>query len=294
MDLELEMKFGWLIVAAIGAIAQITSLPALAADFPPAPSSVKAPVVAPAYNWSGCYVGVNGGYGWNPVSRTYNDPNATQDPINGLGGLATILTPTSGNGGGGLGGIEAGCNWEGPQRLVYGIEGDFDFANIRLSQTTSGPNGVFYQTGTGQTFAPNSNYLKDQITQNWLSTIRGRIGYAVQDRLLLFATGGLAIGQVQNQGSVNLQGLDVWSGSSSTVHAGYTLGGGAEWAFVDHWTAKAEYLWYDLGNTSHPLSCVANGVACGGNMGYPTLGNVVSSVRGSILRVGLNYKFSGP
>jgi outer membrane immunogenic protein len=178
--------------------------------------------------------------------------------------LATIPTPASGNGGGGLGGIDAGCNWESPQRLVYGIEGDFDFAHISLNQTTSGPNGVVYQSGTGQTIFTNSNFLNEQITQQWLSTIRGRIGYAVQDRLLVFATGGLAVGQVRSQGTVELAnggGTDIWTGSSSTVKTGYAIGGGAEWALVEHWTAKAEYLWYDLGNVSHSLSCVANAVA---------------------------------
>jgi hypothetical protein len=49
------MRFGWLSIPALGAIAQITSFAALAADLPPAPSYAKAPAaaVAPAYNWSG-------------------------------------------------------------------------------------------------------------------------------------------------------------------------------------------------------------------------------------------------
>ena len=75
------------------------------------------------------------------------------------------------------------------------------------------------------------------------------------------------------------------------VKAGYAIGGGVEWALAEHWTAKAEYLWYDLGSTSHPLNCVANGIACGGNLGYPTLGNIASSARGSMMRVGINYQF---
>jgi outer membrane immunogenic protein len=282
------MQMKKMLIAA-GAIVQMIGTQALAADM-----AVKTPTPppAPVYSWAGCYVGVNGGYGWKNVNRAYNDPNTTPDPINGLGGLATIPTPTSGNRSGVLGGIDAGCNWESPQRLVFGIEGDFDFADISLSQTTSGPNGVKYPSGTGATFFTDSNSLNEQITQRWLSTIRGRIGYAVQDRLLLFATGGLAIGQVLSQGTVqltNFGGTDVWTGANSTVKTGYAIGGGAEWALDEHWITKAEYLWYDLGNVSHSLSCVTPGIC--GTILYPTLGNVVSSVRGSIVRVGINYKF---
>jgi len=56
------------------------------------------------------------------------------------------------------------------------------------------------------------------------------------------------------------------------VKVGFTIGGGAEWAFTDQWTAKAEYLWFDLGNVSHPLNCVvAGGVASGCQLGFSQL-----------------------
>jgi len=58
---------------------------------------------------------------------------------------------------------------------------------------------------------------------------------------------------------------------------------------TDHWTTKAEYLYYDLDNASHPLNLVANNV---GPAVYPTLGNTVSSIRGSMIRLGLNYRFN--
>jgi outer membrane immunogenic protein len=257
------------------------------------------PPVAPT--WSGCYAGANGGFAWSQVGRTYNDPNPTQDPINGIpGGQATIPTPAGGSAFGGLGGIGGGCNWESPQRVVLGVEGDFDYANISLRQSTSGPLAN-YQTGTGTTtFATNFSNLNESITPNWLSTIRARIGYAVQDRVLLFATGGAAIGQVQNQGLVQLGStpqvaagtFPIWTGSNTTIKGGFALGGGAEWMALEHWTIKAEYLWYDLGTVSHPLNCATPTAGfCGPGFFYPTLGNVVSSIRGSIVRVGFNYKF---
>jgi outer membrane immunogenic protein len=134
---------------------------------------------------------------------------------------------------------------------------------------------------------------------NWLSTIRGRVGFTVQDRLLLFATGGLAIAEAHSEGSVTVTSSSaqtIWSGSHSVVKAGFAVGGGGEWAFANRWTAKAEYLWYDLGNVSHPLACTSgfvSGFSCTSTPGlFATLGNAVSSLRGSILRFGINYRFN--
>jgi outer membrane immunogenic protein len=130
-----------------------------------------------------------------------------------------------------------------------------------------------------------------------------------KDRLLLFATGGLAIGEAHSEGSVTVTNFDlshainsqlIWSGSHSEVKAGFVVDGGAEWAFADRWTVKAEYLFYDLGNMSHPLACAGGTVpfgpqtfACTSNPGlFPTLGNAVSALHGSIVRVGINYRFN--
>lgn len=126
---------------------------------------------------------------------------------------------------------------------------------------------------------------------------------------MLFATGGLAVGQVRSDGSVTATSFSpliqtvteqiiIWSGSHSEVKAGFAVGGGAEWAFADRWTAKAEYLFYDLGNVSHPLACGAGTVEFGASFFnctsglYPTLGNAVSALHGSIVRVGIDYRFN--
>jgi outer membrane immunogenic protein len=119
----------------------------------------------------------------------------------------------------------------------------------------------------------------------------------LSDRGLLFLTGGLAAAGISSSGSVDLANsaaFATWGGSNSSTRTGYTVGGGLEYAWADHWTTKAEYLWYDLGRISHPLNCTA--MSSGGcSFVYSTLGNTVSSVRGSIVRVGLNYRFNwGP
>jgi outer membrane immunogenic protein len=261
-----------------------------------------------SYNWSGCYVGINGGYGWNNGSTSYqNNPNAPfADPINFVPdpfGFTEqyIPTPSATGGRGGLAGGGAGCNWQ-SQQWVVGAEADVDWAHISGSDTRSAF-GQF-STGTGGIYTSinNTGTANEQVLLRSLSTIRARVGWTAQDRILLYVTGGVAIGDISTQGSVTtsspFSGFSnpAWTGSNSTVKAGGVFGGGAEWAFAGNWTAKAEYLWYDLGHVSHQLNCtVTNFPAafCATGTFYPTLGNAASSVYGSIVRVGINYKF-GP
>lgn len=284
-------------------LAALATMPALAKVESPPP-----PPPAPASNWAGCYAGVNGGIGRNKGNTHYNDPNTTTDPINFIPNVvpSSFIPAPSGTGGtGGLGGGGAGCNWQN-QQWVYGPEGDIDGGRIAGSQTnsvtaaTATVFGVNPVTGLSGLLGNPTGTASESTQLNWLSTIRGRIGLIVQDRLLLFATGGLALGGVSSQGSVNVANSVVqvtWSGSHSAVNAGFAVGGGAEWALADRWTAKAEYLWYDLGNVSHLLNCASVSpllfASCNATPGpFATLGNAVSSVHGSIVRVGINYKFN--
>jgi outer membrane immunogenic protein len=190
----------------------------------------KAPVYAPvAYNWSGFYLGINGGGGWG---------SSSWDSTGGFG--------TSG----GLVGGTVGYNYQMGQAVI-GLEGDIDWADINGTVTSGAcPTGC-------------------QTSDSWLSTVRGRLGYAA-DRFLPYVTGGAAFGDIRasNPG---------FPGGSAT-NTGWTVGGGIEFAAAGHWTAKAEYLYVDLGN----FTC---GIACNGVPGDAV------SFRSNILRGGLNYRF---
>ncbi len=124
-------------------------------------------------------------------------------------------------------------------------------------------------------------------------TLRGRIGVLPSERLLLYATGGLAFGHAQLSTSlttfsgaapdcVNLFGANnCEAGSASSLLAGWTIGGGAEWAFARGWSAKAEYLYYDLGTLSHSMT----------DPNFPFVFNASADFKGSIARGGINFKF---
>ena len=218
------------LLACVGVVA--LSGAAAAADLPVAPAPYyKAPVYAPAYNWSGFYLGINGGGGWG--RSTWN----TTGPFDTSGGL--------------IGGT-IGYNYQ-INQVVLGVEGDIDWANINGSTNT----GCTAVGGTGCTTG-----------DNWLSTVRGRLGYAA-DRFLPYITGGAAFGDIKASGP-GLTGTD-------TTNAGWTLGGGIEFAIAGHWTAKAEYLYVDLGSVSCGLAC----------------GAAVQNVNwhANIGRAGLNYRF---
>jgi outer membrane immunogenic protein len=225
------MKRILLSTAAMLAVAATT--PAGAADLPRVQPVVKAPVFVPptAYNWTGFYIGINGGGAWGRSSFD-----------GALGTLGNFNTS------GGLVGGTVGYNLQYGQ-AVFGLEGDLDWTNIRGSAACFG------------------GLAACQTRNDWLGTARGRLGYAF-DRFLPYVTGGLAVGDLK----ANVPGI----GSASDTKAGWTVGGGLEVALGGNWTAKAEYLYVDLGS----LNCAA----C---TGTPT--NVDFTT--SIVRGGLNYKF---
>jgi outer membrane immunogenic protein len=217
-----------LLLASLSLVAITAAVPqAMAADLGVRqPMPVKAPAyAAPYYNWTGFYIGINGGYGfgnsrWSAVGNSF-DTN------------------------GGLVGGTLGYNWQVGQ-AVLGLEGDGDWANIKGSTSSS--------FGTIQT------------QSNWLSTVRGRLGYA-GDRWMPYATAGAAFGDIK----ASLPGFT----GTDTTRAGWTAGAGVEFAISGPWTAKLEYLYVDLGNANTNVPVSPDNV----------------SLKENIVRAGVNYRF---
>jgi outer membrane immunogenic protein len=166
-------------------------------------------MMAPAYNWSGFYAGINGGGGWG--SSSWDSPPTGDSDLSG-----------------GVIGGTLGVNYQ-VNQVVFGLEGDIDWSNIKGTTVTNCPLGC-------------------QTRNDWLGTIRGRAGFAF-DRFLPYVTGGAAFGDIKAS-------TPGFAGGSATK-AGWALGAGLEFAVAGNLTAKVEYLHVNLGS----FDC---GVSCGG------------------------------
>lgn len=192
----------------------------------------------PQHIWSGIYVGANAGGAFGNFSA-----NGT------FGGLSADLGSV--NASGFIGGGQVGAQIQ-YQQVVYGIEGDFQGS----SQDHSDTFGVLGFPVTVSESMP------------WFATVRGRLGWAVEN-VLLYGTGGIAI--VDGKISASALGL---TASTESSHTGWTAGAGVEWAFAPHWSAKVEYLYLDSGNIEIT------------NVGGLTLNG---RIKDNIVRAGLNY-----
>jgi outer membrane immunogenic protein len=218
-----------------GAVALVAGTQAFAADLPPpmAPPP-RAPAayvpISPAYNWSGFYIGLNAGYGfadstWTGTTGAFNSGSFSVD--------------------GPMAGATLGGNYQIGQ-LVLGLEGDYDYQNIR---------GFANNPGT---------CISCDTSSNWLATVRGRVGYA-WDRIMVYGTGGAAFTDVKAA-----LGALPWQ---SNMEVGWTAGAGIEGAITDNLTAKVEYLYADFGNMSCPAT------SCGGT---PTVSLKENMVRAGL------------
>jgi outer membrane immunogenic protein len=194
----------------------------------------KAPAyVEPYYNWTGFYLGVNGGGAFGQSSLSNVLGSSGDFDVNG-----------------GLVGGTIGYNWQ-VGHVVFGVEGDIDWASIKGTTTSLVCPSVSCETHN-----------------SWLGTARGRIGYAF-NRVLPYITAGGAFGDVK----MTPAGL---AGETDT-QAGWTAGGGVEVGLRGPWSIKVEYLYADLGS----MNCSA--VNCGISTD--------TDFRTSIVRGGINYRF---
>ncbi len=240
------MRHQFLAGVSLGTIAALAGGTAQAADLGARPVYKAAPAVAPAFTWTGFYIGGNIGFA-STRSSVDNDPSSPAG--------TWLLAPIDANGTKFIGGLQAGYNWQ-IQNFVLGLEGDYSF-------------GSGTRNGTGTSLAGTDTF---SARLSSLATIRGRLGIAF-DRLLVYGTGGVAFAKFDD----TLTDALPFTASPSSNVTGWTAGGGLEYAFTDHWTARAEYLHAGFSSRSATASTA----------GYVfTFKDTVD-----IGRVGINYKF---
>jgi outer membrane immunogenic protein len=222
------------------------STPVLGADLAvKAEPLVKAPVAAP-FSWTGWYIGANAGFGVGQGFGAYTSPAGVLETFNAM--------PA-----GGFGGGQLGYNHQIFGSFVIGAETDIQGAGLSDDRTC-------LAGCTPASFASIDHKL------NWFGTTRARAGLATGP-VLSYVTGGVAYGGIET-------GVSTQAGSltNSTTKTGWTWGAGIEAALGGNWTAKAEYLYLDLGSTG--VTSAATG----------TLG---VKNQEQLFRGGINYRF-GP
>jgi outer membrane immunogenic protein len=263
-----------------------TALPALlvghamAADM-----AVKALPPAPAFSWTGFYVGLNAGGDW-----TRSDPGTSAScaiapgffaSYFGCGSIPTVnaLDTGSMSGGGFTGGAQAGYNLQ-FNSTVVGVEADFNAFRGHASRTATGalPGAAAVAT------------ITNSVDADWLFTARGRLGWALNNSLLAYATGGLALThmRVANSYSDNAVGVGpgVGNWNAAATKAGWAAGGGVEWAFAQNWSIRGEYLYVHFDAIS------ASGVVgTPAGAGYGSAISTSTDLSAHIARGGVNYKF---
>lgn len=185
-----------------------------------------------------------------------------------------------------IGGAQIGYNLR-VDRVVVGTEGDFNWTDLS-SRRSVGPFPPFEITGDVYSFG-------SATRAEWLSTLRGRLGYLVDERTLVYATGGAAFAGLK---TINGYGNDLGPGLVSVytplrsvgvargVNVGWTVGGGLEYALTSEIKIKAEYIHAELGH--------GNTFTRGETLfGVPVVNGFFVSNRGSLTenigRVGINF-----
>jgi outer membrane immunogenic protein len=227
----------------------LTSTSAFAADLAPQPVEPVAPVYVP-YVWTGFYagghIGVVGGDDkvdnlFFRSSNSFNDTNF-------------------------LGGLHAGYNYEFEGGFVLGLEGDVDYTGLSKSR------GGNILLANGQTAS-----FSEKVESDWQGSIRARLGYAF-DRFLPYIAGGVAFANNKYELEGVSSGIGAFNGSTRETRTGWTLGGGAEYAFTDNWLLRGEVMYSDFGSNNFSFA----GTGISGKVRFHEVAGTV----------GVSYKFN--
>jgi outer membrane immunogenic protein len=233
------------------------------------------PPVSAMPDWSGLYIGFNGGYGFGSSSVSAN----FFGPIVAAG--EPLGFSTAGNPAGAVFGGQVGYNWQWAS-LVFGVEGDFDAATL----TASGNSVTNSIAAAG---APVGFQASSSI--NWLASVRARLGYTWGPGLVYLTGGGAWV-------NTDIKTLTCDTGATfqactqgnfTGTQSGWTLGAGFEWMIAPNWLARTEYLYYSLGSrTNASAFTIGPGGAGLGGSGVAVTANTLNI---NVIRAGLEYKF---
>jgi outer membrane immunogenic protein len=291
-----KLILGTVALSAIG-VANVAS----AADMP-----LKAPPIIPVvYNWTGCYVGANGGYKWGRFRDSADNALETAQ----ITGLPPVLIPGTHldldpvNTSSGAFGGQIGCRWENADHWVFGFEGDVDWTNLQGTATATAGNIV--GAGAGTPFIAGDSFYNHA---RWESSARIVLGRSY-DRWFFYGTGGLAFTKVDMAGifpaTIGLNGVPLPAsfGADSKVLTGGTVGLGTLYKITRNWEIGAEYRYtyyqqanYNLGNIAGFCGFTTAILSTGGPIcvNTPVTGHKGLETSEVLLKLNYSFDWGGP
>ncbi len=177
-----------------------------------------------------------------------------------------------------IGGLRAGYDvqhgmWD------FGLLVDFSGSGLTANAVES---PIIQTNGTP---FPGSGFLSAKEETKWLSTIRPRVGFVVDKRVLFYATGGFVFGRVTYAADTDFlpSGDEIYQTEFNRIRGGWTVGAGVQYAIHRHWNAGAEYLYYEFSNVGKAVN--------GSPLDPPFQVAYVWAASGNIAQAVLNYRF---
>jgi outer membrane immunogenic protein len=184
------------------------------------------PAPAPVFSWTGCYAGPHVGWGWSKKDITGHNASGT-----GPRRASNSITAS-----GAVYGSQAGCNYQFSGNWVVGVQGNFASTDINGKQR--------------DVLLPGDNDTLLNVKIDWLASITGRLGWAV-NQYLFYAKGGGA--WVHDRWTIQ----DSVNPEITQTRSGWTAGAGIETVIFGNWTAFSEFNYYDFGTKSFSvLECI--------------------------------------
>ena len=244
-------------VALAAGSASAADLPVKARPLPPPPPACA--------QFGGFYVGANVGYGFG--EHRFRD-------LDGFGGVIDVLPAEATRSTEGfVGGIQGGYNWQ-SRCTVFGIEADYQWADIDHDETFTGPLGI-------ATLSLSSSLQS-------FGTVRTRAGVVV-DNLLLYVTGGVAYANTERSVALNIPALGISEAfSADKTRWGWVAGFGTEYqfGFNSNWSFKTEVLYARFQTEENTFTTPGLIVA-------PRTVRFEHESSAWVTRIGINYKFGG-
>jgi outer membrane immunogenic protein len=250
------------VLGAIGALAMVTS--ASAADLAARPYT-KAPIAVAMYDWSGFYIGANGGWG---SSRKCWDLNSVV--------LGVTLVPAIADGchdaSGGTAGGQFGYRWQSAS-WVFGLEAQGNWADFR------GSNASLFTAG----------FTTNRTRIDAFGLFTGQVGYA-WNNALLYVKGGGAVTRDRYDGLIAATGVNF--DSARETRWGAVAGVGLEYGFAPNWSAAIEYDHMFMGNRDRTFTSTGLFIPAGPAGTFSRIERIRQDV--DLVTVRINYRWGGP